>query len=102
MILELGSNAPVKGSLYQFAANAGMPGKSLLFANKNLLGMVRGICTGGSSIFYCATAFEPPYEMLNSYGVSIENEINEVKEELPIAPLSDEGTHRACRKTYDG
>jgi len=90
LILEWGSNAPVKGSLLQCAVNAGIPGKSILLANKNLLGMVRGICAGGSSIFYCATAFDPPYEMLNSYGISIETEIKELKEELPIAPLSDE------------
>lgn len=90
LILEWGSNTPVKGSFLQCALNAGIPGKSLLFANKNLLGMVRGICTGGSSIFYCATAFDPPYKMLNSYGISIENEIKELKKELPITPLSDE------------
>ncbi len=89
LILEWGSNAPVNGSLSQFTANAGVPGKSVLFTNKRLLAMFRGVCTGGSSIFYCATAFDPPYDMLNSYGVNIENEIKELKEELPIAPLSD-------------
>ena len=90
LILEWGNNTPVKGSFSQFAINAGIPGKSVLFTNKELLAIFRGICTGGSSIFYCGTAFEPPYEMLNSYGISIEDEIQELKNELPIAPLSDD------------
>lgn len=90
LILEWGSNAPVDGSFTQFALNAGIPGKSVLFTNKKFLAMFRGICTGGSSTFYCGTAFDPPYNMLNSYGINIEDEINDLKEELPIAPLSDD------------
>jgi choline dehydrogenase-like flavoprotein len=90
LILEWGSNAPVKGSLPQFIASAGIPGKNLLFTDKKLLGMVRGTCTGGSSIFYCATAFDPPYKTFNSYGIALEDEINELKKELPITPLSDD------------
>lgn len=90
LILEWGSNAPVNGSFSQFAMNAGVPGRNVLFTNKQFLAIFRGICTGGSSIFYCATAFEPPYDMLGSYDVNIENEINELKDEIPIAPLSDD------------
>jgi choline dehydrogenase-like flavoprotein len=90
LILEWGSNAPVKGSLTQFITHAGIPGKNLLFTDKKLLGMVRGTCTGGSSIFYCATAFDPPYETLNSHGIDIRKEVDALKEELPIAPLSDD------------
>jgi len=90
LILEWGDNKPVKGSLLQLVKNAGIPGKNLLFSNKSLLGMVRGTCTGGSSIFYCATAFDPPFEMLNSYGIDIREEVEAVKREVPIAPLKDE------------
>lgn len=89
LILEWGDNDPVKGSLPQFVMNMGLPGKSLLFTDWRLLAMVRGICTGGSSIFYCATAFDPPFQMLKSYGIDIESEVDELKRELPIAPLSD-------------
>ncbi len=101
LILEWGSNAPVKGSLTQFATSAGVPGKNLLFADKKLLGMVRGTCTGGSSIFYCATAFDPPYETFNSYGIDLEDEIKELKKELPIAPLSDDLVGPAARLMMD-
>jgi choline dehydrogenase-like flavoprotein len=61
----------------------------MLFTN-NMLAMVRGITTGGSSVIYYATAFDPPLEMLKSYGVDISEEVEETKRELPIAPLSDE------------
>lgn len=90
MILEWGDNKPVKGSLFQLAKNAGIPGKNLLFSNKSFLGMVRGTCTGGSSIFYCATAFDPPFAMLESYGIDIRNEVEAIKGEVPVAPLRDE------------
>ncbi len=101
LILEWGSNASVKGSLTQFIASAGIPGKNLLFTDKKLLGMVRGTCTGGSSIFYCATAFDPPYETLNSYGIDIQNEVDALKEELPIAPLSHDLVGPAAKLIMD-
>ncbi len=101
LILEWGSNAPVKGSLTQFVASAGIPGKNLLFADKKLLGMIRGTCTGGSSVFFCATAFDPPYETLNAYGIDIQNEINELKKELPIAPFSDDLVGPAAQLMMD-
>jgi len=89
LMLERGDNAPIKGSLFQVAANAGIPGQSLLFTNLGLLAMVRGLCTGGSSIFYCATAFDPPYAMLEGYGIDLRPEVQELKAEIPIAPAED-------------
>lgn len=90
LILEWGDYKPVKGTFSQLVKNAGIPGRNILFSNKTLLGMVRGICTGGSSMFYCATAFDPPFEMLESYGIDIRGEVDALKRELPIAPLKDE------------
>ena len=52
--------------------------------------LLRGITTGGSSVFYCGTAFDPPFEMLESHGIDIRKEIDELKKEIPIEPLSDE------------
>lgn len=90
LMLEWGSNAPVSGSMFNFFLNAGLPFKSLMFTNLKFLTMVRGICTGGSSIFYCATAFDPPYDLLKSYGIDLEEEVAELKAEIPIAPAKDE------------
>lgn len=90
LILEWGSNAPIKGSLIQMVRFGTFPGRSLLITDKTLLALVRGITTGGSSVMYYATAFDPPLEMLKSYGVDINKEVEEIKKELPIAPLADE------------
>lgn len=89
LMLERGDNAEISGSLFQFAMNAGIPTRSLLFTNLAFLAMVRGICTGGSSIFYCATAFEPPYDMLGAYGIDLRDEVAQLKKMLPIAPTRD-------------
>lgn len=88
LIIERGSNEPITGSNLQ-AARMFVPGKGVSFTYGGLT-MVRGITLGGSSIYYYATAFDPPIEMLKKYKVDITNEILELKEELPIAPLRDE------------
>ena len=89
LILEWGGNDPVKGTSVQAFPQVFTPGKSLLITGQ-FLGMVRGITTGGSSLFYCATAFDPPVAMLKAYGVDITEEVKEVRADLPINPLSDE------------
>ncbi|MBU0992261.1 MAG: GMC family oxidoreductase N-terminal domain-containing protein [Proteobacteria bacterium] len=90
LILEWGSNAPIKGSLTQLALNGGIPGKNLLITDMKGMAMVRGTCTGGSSVFYCGTAFDPPYDMMKTYGIDLENEVADLKKEIPIAPLKDD------------
>jgi choline dehydrogenase-like flavoprotein len=89
LILEWGDNDPVQGTVTQMVPRALVPGKSMLLTGQ-ALGMVRGITTGGSSMYYCATAFDPPIEMLKTYGVDITGEVNQVREEVPNTPLSDE------------
>jgi len=89
LILEWGDNDPIRGTFAQALKQLFTPGKSLLITNQ-LLGMVRGITTGGSSVFYCATAFDPPVDMLQTYGVDISQEVEEVRAEVPIEPLADE------------
>ncbi|MBT3312465.1 MAG: GMC family oxidoreductase [Desulfobacterales bacterium] len=90
LILEWGSNASIKGTFLQTAKMIGIPGKSLLVTNKKLHILLRGITTGGSSVFYCGAAFDPPFDMLMSYGIDIKNEIKELKNEIPVKPLSNE------------
>ena len=88
LILEWGGNAPIKGTVLQTIAMGGIPFKNVLLT-KQLLAMVRGTTTGGSSIFYYGTAFDPPFDMLKKQGVDIADEIDEARNELPIAPLAD-------------
>ena len=75
LILEWGDNAPVTGSIWQMIPRGMIPGKSL-FVTGPALRMVRRIATGGSSQLYCATAFDPPVDMLKSYGVDINDEVS--------------------------
>lgn len=89
LILERGDNWGIRGTSWQAALAAGIPGRSLLMTH-NALAMIRGITTGGSSVFYYASAFDPPVEMLKSHGLDITTEVAEIREELPTAPLKDD------------
>ncbi|MEW6364892.1 MAG: FAD-dependent oxidoreductase [Acidobacteriota bacterium] len=89
LILEWGPGGPISGTFAQFARELAVPGKSLLLTSQ-LLGMVRGITTGGSSVFYYGTCFPVPLEMLAAYGVDLAQDVAEVRRELPVGPLKDE------------
>lgn len=89
LILEWGDNDPLTGSAWWGAKSLLWPGRGLLFT-RQMLGLVRGIAVGGSTVFYYATAFPVPFDMLKSYGLDITAEIQEACNELPIAPLKDE------------
>jgi len=88
LILEWGNRTPINGTIQQALQNTGIPFKNVLFTY-NMLSMVRSTTTGGSSVYYYATAFDPPTEMLQFYGIDISQEIEEARQELPIAPLRD-------------
>ncbi len=89
LMLERGPYAPVTGSLYNYVSQLLIPGRSLLFTN-SMLSMVRGLTTGGSSIFYYGTAFEPPLSMFSKHGMDIASDLQKAKNDLPIGPLKDE------------
>jgi choline dehydrogenase-like flavoprotein len=89
LILEWGDNAPLTGSLWQGARTLLFPGRGMLFTPQ-MLGVVRGITTGGSTVHYYATSFPVPFDMLKSYGIDINDEVKELRKELPVAPLKDE------------
>ncbi len=89
LMLEWGSGGPVKGTLWQYIRQQCWPGKGLLITN-NFLGMVRGITTGGSSLFYYGTCFPVPHAMLKKYGIDVSAEEAEARKEMPIGILKDE------------
>lgn len=86
LMLEWGGNPSLRGSLTQFARAVGIPGKSLL-VTPDLCAMVRGITTGGSSVFYYATAFDPPLEVFDRHGIDLRPQVAEIRAELPTRPL---------------
>jgi len=89
LILEWGDNDPLTGSMWRGAKSLLRPGRCLLLTQQGL-GLVRGIVVGGSSVFYYATCFPVPFNILKSHGVDITAEVEEARRELPVAPLKDE------------
>ncbi|MFO7885890.1 MAG: GMC family oxidoreductase [Desulfobacteraceae bacterium] len=89
LILERGDNNILTGSFWYGAKTLLFPGRSMLI-NRQLLGMVRGISTGGSSVFYYAASFPIPFEMFRRYDIDLTEEAEEIRNELPVAPLKDE------------
>lgn len=95
LILEWGANDPVAGKFSQLAKDCFVPGKGM-YMTQNLLGLVRGITTGGSSRYYCALAGDPPVEKLKQFGVDISREVGEIKAAVPYGPLKDEWMSQAA------
>jgi len=100
LVLEKGAGDKIKGTPLQCASIALIPGESLLFTQQ-FLALVRGIAYGGSSVLYYACAFDPPYEMFESYGIDLRSEVEQVKNELPVAPLSDDLVGPAARRIME-
>jgi choline dehydrogenase-like flavoprotein len=91
LLLEWGDRPEIRGSFSQLAGMALQPGKGVLFTPDGLA-LFRNITTGGSSLSYYATAWEPPLEDLKRYGIDVSEEAQEVRDELPITVLPDELT----------
>ena len=52
--------------------------------------MIRCITLGGTSLMYCGTAYDPPYESFKKYGVDLSPEETEkIKTELKVQPYPD-------------
>jgi glycine/D-amino acid oxidase-like deaminating enzyme len=89
LILERGRNAPIRGTATQAILDLTFPGRGLTLTPE-LLAVTRGITTGGSSVFYYATAIDPPLEMFRRHGIELADDVDGIKAELPLGPLSDE------------
>ncbi len=100
LILEKGAGGPVKGTPAGLIPMALVPGQSLHFTQQ-MLGLIHAITVGGSSLIYYANAFEPPYELFETYHIDLRPYVNEVKQELPVMPLSDELVGPAAARIMD-
>jgi choline dehydrogenase-like flavoprotein len=88
LILEWGKHRPIKGHVIQAGLQVWQPGKCVKFT-PDFATVFRGIISGGSSIYYYGTAFEPPLDMFKKFDIDISSEIEEIKSELPVQPLDD-------------
>ena len=87
-VLEWGKHEPIKGTFGQMAKMAAIPGKGA-FINSDLSLLLRGITTGGSSTINFATALAPPLEYFKEVGIDLSQEIEEVKNLVPLDTLPD-------------
>jgi len=100
LILERGPGSELRGSALQFLSQAMVPGRSLHFTPQ-MVALGHGLTLGGSSAFYYATAFEPPYAMFEAHSIDLRPEVEEVRKELPVAPLRDELIGPAARRIME-
>jgi len=94
IIVEWGRHIKPRGTMHTFikamGGYFGCPGKGLM-VTPDLLMMVRAVTVGGTTMFFTATAWDPPYEKLRAHGVDLPPEETEkIKQELKVAPLPDE------------
>ncbi|ACL04163.1 glucose-methanol-choline oxidoreductase [Desulfatibacillum aliphaticivorans] len=97
LMLEWGGGEPFNGSQVQSLSMIGAPGKNVFITPQGLI-VGRATTVGGSTSLYCATAFDPPREMLERYGVDVSQEAAEVLDEIPCAPLKDSLTGEGVRR----
>ncbi len=89
LMLEWGPCDPPNNTFFQYIREMITPFKSFL-VTPDLLGMVRGITTGGSTMFYYGTSYPVPFDMFTSRGVDLREADSEVRKELPfIGPLRE-------------
>lgn len=89
LLIEQGSASPLTGSLWQMARMAAIPGHGAYF-NRDASLLVSAVAAGGSSAINYATAMKPPMEMFAKYGIDLQPALDELRQEIPMAPLPDQ------------
>jgi choline dehydrogenase-like flavoprotein len=100
LLLEWGGRPEIRGSFIQLASMVRRPGRGVLFTPDGIA-LFRNITTGGSSMSYYATAWEPPVEALKRFGIDVSRELEEIRSELPINVLPDELIGPFARRITD-
>ena len=84
LILERGTDVTLKENLLGIASIA-----DEVSLGNNMKAM-RAITTGGSTSLYFAVASLPPLDSFRLLGIDLSKELEEVRQELPIAKLPDD------------
>lgn len=89
LMLEQGPHREPDGSIISAAIDMMLPGKGLYFTPQ-IAGMVRACCTGGSTIYYYASAMPPDLDKFKRYGVDLAHDTDEMYQDLSfLKPLPD-------------
>lgn len=83
LLLERGGDPVPKGSLFQT-----LPTIRAFKTTGNTTIMTQAVA-GGATFSFCAVAMDPPYEVFESYGVDLREDVAEIRKELGVAPLPD-------------
>lgn len=91
-ILEWGKDNPNVGKPFDgpFRFFGGFRNRKNAFvrtANKPVMGMVRGLTVGGSTLVYGGLSWDPPNDIFQKYGINLSEEVDEIKNEICIKPL---------------
>jgi choline dehydrogenase-like flavoprotein len=94
IILEWGRDNPPTGTTFGGIKNylggwAFLGLRRGLLISRELTMMVRNITTGGTSMMFCGTAYDPYPEMWEPFGFTLEKESSEIRDDLRVAPLPD-------------
>lgn len=100
LILEGNGGNKIEGTFIWALFHMMFPFKSLLLTPE-LLGMVRGLTTGGSSVFYYGTAFPVNHDAFKKYGIDLTEAEREARKELPIGPLKEEMVTPMARRIME-
>jgi choline dehydrogenase-like flavoprotein len=89
LMLEWGKNRAPNNLFIRAVEEAMIPFKSFLITPQ-LLGMIRGIVTGGSTMYYYGTSYPVQVDMFKRHGIDLKDEMAELKKDLPfVGPLKD-------------
>ena len=109
-VVEMGPDIPPKGKPGgALGYTGGILGllslRKGLLLSRDWLTMIRGVSTGGSSMVYLGTAYDPDPDMWKPFGFDLKKEAEQRKKEIGVAPLPDkllgEGAHIAANAARD-
>ena len=92
-VLERGGPNPPSGSIRQAVRELWWPGRSMPLpgAPRRPVAVLRGVTLGEKFLMYFfATAWEPPYHLLDPFGVDLRADTDALRAELSPAPLPDD------------
>jgi choline dehydrogenase-like flavoprotein len=96
LMLERGANAPLKESIGGFASiiDQVTVGKQLT--------TVRALTAGGSTGLYFGVVNYPPLDVFRALGIDLAPHVEEIRKELPVAPLPDKLLGEQALRLRDG
>jgi len=91
VIIEQGKDIPPKGtvfSAFNYVGGLSCLGKGFILTKEGFQ-IIRGVTTGGSSMLYLGSAWEPPFKLFEKYDIDLQTQTKDIKKELKIQTVPD-------------